>query len=107
MMKKNDYDEQRCCRDVMETAGVAAGPVYSIPDMFEDAHFQDRGVFQEVPHPALGMVATSAPTPRLSATPGEVRHLGPDLGGYNEEVYGGLLGLTKGEIEALRAEEVI
>ena len=91
----------------MEAHGVAAGPVYSVSDTFEDPHFEARGVFQEVPHPTLGMVATAATTPRLTASPGGVRHLGPDLGSYNEDVYSGLLGLTDSELEVLRGDGVI
>jgi crotonobetainyl-CoA:carnitine CoA-transferase CaiB-like acyl-CoA transferase len=40
--------------------------------------------------------------PRLSETPGEIRHLGPRLGEHTEEVLKELLGLDDEEIAALR-----
>jgi formyl-CoA transferase len=87
--------------------GVAAGPVYGAADMFDDPHFKARGVLQEIPHPALGMVPTPAVTPRLLATPGSISHLGPELGAHNEEVYGKLLNLTPDEIETLSSQGII
>lgn len=91
----------------VEAEGIAAGPVYSVAEMFDDPHFEARGVFQEVLHPTLGMVTTPAVTPRLSVSPGDVKHLGPELGEHNEEVYGGILKLTPDEMESLRSDEVI
>lgn len=45
--------------------------------------------------------------PKLSATPGEIKWYGGSLGEHNEEVYGGLLGLSSEEIERLSKEGVI
>jgi len=46
-------------------------------------------------------------TPRFSRTPGAVHRSGPVLGGDNEAVYRGLLGLTEVEIASLKAKSVI
>ena len=43
----------------------------------------------------------------MSATPGEVRSPAPTLGQHNHEVYGGLLGFSAEEIDALEADGVI
>jgi formyl-CoA transferase len=45
--------------------------------------------------------------PRLSATPGRVRHAGPALGEHNDEIYRGLLGLGDSEMTKLTAAGVI
>jgi len=45
--------------------------------------------------------------PRLSQTPGEVRSSSPGLGEHNQEVWGGLLGLTEEELKDLRKEGFI
>ena len=91
----------------LQAEGVAAGPVYAPADIFADPHFQVRSVFPEILHPTLGRVPTPAVAPRLSLTPGDVDHLGAELGEHNQEVYGGLLDLTPGELESLKAEGVI
>ena len=45
--------------------------------------------------------------PRFSETPGDVPRGAPRLGEHNEEIYQGLLGLSPGELEALRSDGVI
>ena len=54
-----------------------------------------------------GIVTMSAPTPRLSATPGGVRWAGPALGAHNREVYSGELGLSDPELDRLKAAGII
>ncbi|MER3421761.1 MAG: formyl-CoA transferase, partial [Chloroflexota bacterium] len=45
--------------------------------------------------------------PKLSRTPGTVRHGAPRLGEHNEEVYLGLLDLPRAEYERLCRDGVI
>jgi succinyl-CoA:(S)-malate CoA-transferase subunit B len=45
--------------------------------------------------------------PRLSETPGEIRHLGPKLGQHTDEVLTGLLGLDEQKISELRRKRVV
>ena len=40
--------------------------------------------------------------PKLSDTPGRIRHVGPDLGEHNEDIYQGLLGLDDDAMSSLR-----
>lgn len=61
----------------------------------------------DVPDPDLGVVTMTAPTPRLSATPGAIRWAGPALGAHNREVYVGELGLSEAELERLGRDGVI
>ncbi|RJT07974.1 CaiB/BaiF CoA-transferase family protein [Halococcus sp. IIIV-5B] len=91
----------------MESAGAVVGPVYDIADTFADAQYQARDDMLSVPDEQLGDVATHAPVPKLSETPGEVRHLGGEHGQHNRAVYRERLGLTKEEYQQLRSEEVI
>ena len=92
---------------LFETEGLTAAPVYDIADIMEDPHFKARRTFVELPDPQLGTVTMSAPTPRLSDTPGTIRWAGPALGAHNREVYAGELGLSDQEIERLRADGII
>ena len=45
--------------------------------------------------------------PRLSDSPGRVRHVGPELGEHNEDIYRDLLGLDDDAIASLRSAGVI
>ena len=60
-----------------------------------------------VPHPKLGSVLMQNVIPRLSDTPGRIRHPGPEIGEHNEDVYCGELGLSGAELEELRKAGVI
>ena len=93
--------------DRLHAAGVPAGGIYTAGDMLRDPHIAARQAIVRVPHPELGELPMQAPAPRLSENPGAVRWAGPALGQHNDEVYGGLLGLTDEERAALRADGTI
>jgi crotonobetainyl-CoA:carnitine CoA-transferase CaiB-like acyl-CoA transferase len=80
---------------------VPASRVFTMADIFADPHFHARGMLRRVPHPDLGDVTVAAPVPRLSATPGEVRHAGGAAGTDTERVLKGILGKTDEEYARL------
>jgi formyl-CoA transferase len=86
--------------------GVPCGLIYTAPDMLEDAHFRAREAIVEVPHPAFGMLKMQNVAPRLSDTPGAVRHAGPELGEHTDEVLSGLLGLAPDTLADWRARGI-
>jgi crotonobetainyl-CoA:carnitine CoA-transferase CaiB-like acyl-CoA transferase len=90
----------------MEAAEVAVGPIYDIPSVFADVQFRARGSFVTVEDPVLGPMRLVNVAPRLSATPGRIRHTGPALGEHNAEVFREL-GLDAGEVEQVLAEKVV
>lgn len=90
----------------LETARVPSGPIYSVADMMQDPHYQARGLFEEVAVPQ-GKLKIPAMVPKLSGTPGHTQWAGPEVGAYNQQVYGDLLGLAEAEIEQLREQGII
>ncbi|MEU6642778.1 CoA transferase [Saccharomonospora sp. NPDC046836] len=92
---------------VFEEAEVAAAPVYNAEQLLADPQLQARGVFPSVPDSQLGSMRVQGPVPQFSATPGRVRHLGPRIGEHNEEIYGGLLGLSADRRRQLHEQGVI
>ena len=72
-----------------------------------DNHVVDRESFVEVDSPdGDGPVLQVQPAPRLSRTPGAVRHAGLAAGASTEEVLAEL-GYGPGEVEELRAAGAI
>jgi crotonobetainyl-CoA:carnitine CoA-transferase CaiB-like acyl-CoA transferase len=92
---------------ILDAAGAPVSPIYSIADIFADAHYAARGDIISPEDPTIGAVPMPAVTPRFSRTPGGVRFVGPKLGAHNAEVYCGLLGLSPDELRKLRGDGVI
>ena len=88
---------------LLEEARVPAGPIYSVSDMFNDPHFQARGLFQQVEINGKPL-KVPAITPRLTDTPGETRWPGGEVGSHNEAVLREELGLSDEEFAALKAD---
>ncbi len=86
---------------------VPAGPINTIADIFDDPQFQARGDLTAVTVAGLGEVVVPSPLPKLSETPARITSLGPGLGEHNEDVYGGLLGLSAEQLEKLRQDGVV
>jgi formyl-CoA transferase len=91
----------------LHDSGVPAGRIFRAKDMFEDPHFAAREAIVRLQHPDLGEFAMHNVAPKLSATPGRVRSVGPELGEHNEAIYHDLLALTNDEISSLRSAGII
>ncbi|HEX5634062.1 MAG TPA: CoA transferase, partial [Gemmatimonadales bacterium] len=89
----------------LEKAEVPSGRIYSIADIAADLHYQARGMIEK--H-RLGSRELLLPgmVPKMSATPGETRWIGPRLGEHTDEVLRGA-GYGEAEIAALRARGAI
>jgi crotonobetainyl-CoA:carnitine CoA-transferase CaiB-like acyl-CoA transferase len=91
----------------MESAGVPAGPIYDLEQVFEDPQVQHRGVAIEVPHPLAGTVRICTNPIKFSETPIKDYTAPPIQGQHNDEVFKGLLGLDDAELQRLKAGGII
>ncbi len=91
---------------LLEEASVPAGPIYSVADMFEDPHFNARGLFQQVEIDGEPLKIPAIP-PILSETPGATFTPGPTLGSHNDQIFTGVLGLTVTEMDELSSAGII
>ena len=91
----------------MEKAGVPAGPIYDLEQVFEDPQVRHRGMAVEVPHPLSGTVKLAANPIRLSETPITRYTAPPTMGQHTGEVLKELLGLDDAELGRLAQARVI
>ncbi|TFW27968.1 CoA transferase [Massilia arenosa] len=70
----------------LQQADVPAGKIYSVRDMVQDPQFLARGMFEQHAFGDGTPVKLPAVSPKLSATPGGTRWLGPALGEHTGEV---------------------
>lgn len=91
----------------LHEGGVPAGRIFRAKDMFADPHFAARDAIVRLTHPELGEFAMHNVFPRLSETPGSVRHVGPTLGEHNKEIYQGMLGIDDDTMSSLHSAGVI
>lgn len=93
--------------DELEAAGVPCGPVNDLAQVFADPQVLARGLAIELPHTLGGRVAQVASPIRLSETPVEYRRAPPLLGEHTSEVLQALLGMSEGEVVALKGAGVL
>ena len=87
-------------------AGVPAGYIYSIDEVFNDPQVKHLQMASPVHHPELGDISLVAQPVTLSDAPFRIRSATPKLGEHTDEVLGAI-GYTDGEIEQLRLNEVV
>jgi succinyl-CoA---D-citramalate CoA-transferase len=93
---------------VLNDAGVICGPIYTIADIFEDEQFRAREMLVEHYDPEFGSYIGPGIVPKFSETPAEVRWSATwEEGSHNEDVYGGLLGLSGDELAQLKDDGVL
>jgi formyl-CoA transferase len=90
---------------VLEKAEVPSGRIYSIADIAADLHYQARGMIER--H-KLGDHDLLLPgiVPKLSATPGATRWIGPKVGEHTDEVLRAL-GYDDARLQSLRASGAV
>lgn len=90
----------------LQAADVPAGKIYSVRDMMSDPQYLARGMFEQHRFADGTPVKMPAITPKLSATPGATRWLGPALGEHTDEVLREL-GYCDADIAAMRKDGVL
>ncbi len=104
-----EWTSQFTPQEVMEqlqAAGVAAGVVNTLGDLFGDPQLTHRRIWRELPHAELETFHYEAPPYDLSETPADL-HPSPLLGEHNRYVFGEILGMADAEIDELTKQGVI
>lgn len=91
----------------LQGAGVRAGVINGMPELFTDPQLRHRGLWWSLAHAEIGEHHAKAPPFILSRTPARPGRPAPCLGEHNEMVLREILGLSDDEIRALEAQGVI
>lgn len=90
----------------LDKAQVPGGPIYSVQDMFNDPHFQARGLFENVTVNGKPL-AIPAIMPKLAGTPGGTSWPGPEVGSHSDEILRDVLKLDDARIADLKQRGVV
>jgi crotonobetainyl-CoA:carnitine CoA-transferase CaiB-like acyl-CoA transferase len=84
-------------------AGLPAGPINDVGQVFADPQVLHREMAVEVEHPTAGRIRLPGIPVKFSATPARVQGPPPRLGEHTDEILRRVLGLPDAEIADLRA----
>jgi len=92
--------------NMLEEAGVVAGPIYNMDQVYKDPQVLARKMLVDLEDPDLGTIHNIGIPVKLSATPGQIRTRAPMLGEHSSEV---LLerGFSQAEVDELVAADVV
>jgi|TARA_B100000809_G_scaffold236378_1_gene255371 formyl-CoA transferase len=91
---------------MLEDAGVVAGPIYNMDQVYKNPQVLARKMLVDLEDPDLGTIHNIGIPVKLSATPGQIRTRAPMLGEHSSEV---LLerGFSQAEVDDLVSAEVV
>ena len=84
-------------------AGIPAGPINDLRQVFDDPQVRHREMAVEVDHPTAGRIRLPGIPVKFRGTPGRVQGPPPNLGEHTDEILGETLGFSPAAISELRA----
>ena len=92
---------------LLHKAHVPATRIFTLEDIFKDPHYLARQMIVRANDEDLEPIAMAGVVPRLSATPGKIKHSGKRIGSDTRSILSTLAGLTAKDIERLERANVI
>ena len=92
--------------EMLDKAGVVAGPIYNMDQVYKDPQVLARKMLVDLEDPDLGTIHNIGIPVKLSVTPGQIRTRAPMLGEHSAEI---LLerGFSQSEVDELVAAGVV
>jgi formyl-CoA transferase len=87
--------------ELLEKAGVVAGPIYNMEQVYQDPQVKARQMQVDMEDPELGVLHNIGIPVKLSATPGRIRRRAPALGEHSVEL------LKEGGLSVEEVEELV
>lgn len=92
--------------DTFQELRIPSSPLPTFKELLDDPHYNARGFWVDIEHPATGSLTYPGAPFKMTETPWQ-KGRAPLLGEHNEEIYCECLGYTKEELTRLRAMGVI
>ena len=92
--------------DKLNKAGVPAGPIYKMDEMFADPQVKHLKMAHPVNHPKLGTIELIGQAINMSRTQFEMKSATPEQGEHTEEVLKGI-GLDANAVASLRQRGIV
>jgi CoA:oxalate CoA-transferase len=105
-----EWTKNLTCSEIFEMSRVfriPTAPVRNLVEVINSPHMHERGMLQWIDHYSLGRIVVPNSPLRYHGTSQMMGEPNPRLGEHNREIYGGVLGLSDSEIDALKADGVI
>jgi crotonobetainyl-CoA:carnitine CoA-transferase CaiB-like acyl-CoA transferase len=92
---------------MLDAESVPSTRIFTMADIFRDPHYAARGSIVAAPDDDVGSMTMAAVVPRLSDTPGGVRHAGHRIGQDTRRVLRDVISMDPAQIDALAQAGVI
>lgn len=105
-----EWTSSRSAADLMaalQAVRVPAAILNDVADLMADPHLVSRGYMQLVSREFVGEQPHPSAPWRVGDTPIRISSSAPTLGQHNQDILGGLLGLSNGQIASLSREGII
>jgi crotonobetainyl-CoA:carnitine CoA-transferase CaiB-like acyl-CoA transferase len=100
--------ELRELEAMLQREDVPASRIFTMADIFTDSHYAARGtIIKATGGEVDDEVAMPVPVPRLSETPGIIRHSGREIGSETADVLMALAGLSADEVKSMHDRKVV
>jgi crotonobetainyl-CoA:carnitine CoA-transferase CaiB-like acyl-CoA transferase len=94
-------------QQALDQADVPASRIFTMADIYQDAHYRARDMLKSVPDDDLGSVTLAGVVPKLSLTPGDIRWSGRRTGQDTRTILRRLANLSDAEIDRLHRTGVV
>jgi len=88
-------------------ARIPSARVNNLADLVDDPQVKARELIVYQEYPKVGKMPVPGVLPKMSATPGSVRHPAPIIGEHNTTIYHELLGLSREKLSSLEQKGII
>lgn len=86
---------------LLDSAAVPAGKIYTVADIANDPHYKARGNIQTIQMRDGSNLDVPGVIPNLSRTPGSIKTLAPNIGEHTDEILRSI-GLTDAQLASLK-----